>query len=381
MQNRLQEFNPAESTYLDLRGKVRQDLNKELKILLIGCGNIAHSYATAIHRHPDMVLSAVVDENIEAARAFGISFNCPFHTSLEDYLAGGNFADCGVICTPPSRHADIAIHLMQRGTNILCEIPFAPDSAAAEKMIDVSRAFGVHLMMGSRFRYITDIIHARGLIQSGILGRILVFEIDFRDVVDNSNHKRFQSEAGYGGVLMDGGIHAIDIARYFFGPLLRIRAEEAQRHQFQDVEDTVKLDMRTISGAIGTAQLSWTIKNACNDYIRIYGTQGILCIGWKKSMYRLNGVVDWIKFGEGYRTLESMTRQMENLIDAVIGEGIPEITAEDGQESVRALEAAYQSLPTGNWINLNTVSEQAVSPSLKRNFTVLRPSKPPPPGV
>jgi predicted dehydrogenase len=354
---------------------VRQDLNKSLKILLIGCGKIAHSYATAIHGHPDMVLSAVVDENCEAARAFGISFNCPFYTSLEDYLAGTDFADFGVICTPPSRHSEIAKRLMQRGTSILCEIPFAPDSTTAEKMIDVSRAFGVQLMMGSRFRYITDIIHARGLIQSGILGRILVFEIDFRDVVDNANQKRSRLETGYGGVLMDSGNHAIDIARYFFGPLLRVRAEEAQRFQFQDVEDTVRLDMRTISGVIGTAHLSWTIKNACDDYVRIYGTQGTLCVGWKTSMYRLNGVIDWIKFGEGYSTLKALTRQMENLIDAVKGEGVPETTAEDGRESVRVLEAAYQSLSTGNWIDLHSASSELVAPAFERNFRVLRPRK------
>lgn len=322
-----------------------------------------------------MVLSAVVDENSEAARAFGISFNCPFYTSIKDYLAAGNIADCGIICTPPSRHSDIANRLMQRGINILCEIPFAPDSATAEKMINVSRTFGVQLMMGSRFRYITDIIHARGLIQSGILGRILVFEIDFRDMVDSSSQAKSRPDTGYGGVLMDSGNHAIDIARYFFGPLLRVRAEEAQRFQFQDVEDTVRLDMRTISGVIGTAQLSWAIKNACDDYIRIYGTQGTLCIGWKNSMYRLNGVIDWIKFGEGYSTLKALTRQMENLIDAVTGEGIPETTAEDGCESVRVLEAAYQSLSTGNWITLHSASSEIVPTAFERNFTVLHPRK------
>lgn len=322
-----------------------------------------------------MALSAVVDENSEAARAFGKSFNCPYYTSLEDYLAVENFADCGVICAPPSRQSEIANRLMQRGVNILCEIPFAPDSAAAEKMIDVSRTFGVQLMMGSRFRYITDIIHARGLIQSGILGRILVFEIDFRDVVDSGNQPGSRQDTGYGGVLMDSGNHAIDIARYFFGPLLRVRAEEAQRFQFQDVEDTVRLDMRTISGVIGTAHLSWTIKNACDEYIRIYGTQGTLCIGWKNSMYRLNGVIDWIKFGEGYSTLKALTRQMENLIDAVTGEGIPETTAEDGRESVKVLEAAYQSLSTGDWINLHSASTEIAPAAFERNFTVLRPRR------
>jgi predicted dehydrogenase len=174
---------------------------------------------------------------------------------------------------------------------------------------------------------------------------------------------------------MDGGIHAIDIARYFFGPLMRIRAEEAQRLPIQDIEDTVKLDMRTVSGVIGTAQLSWTIKNTCDDYIRIYGSQGTLCIGWKKSMYRLNGLVDWIKFGEGYSTLKALTRQMENLIDGIRGEGIPEITVEDGRESVRALEAAYKSFSTGNWVHLNPASSGTAPTPYERNFRVLRPDK------
>ena len=354
---------------------MHQNWHKPYKFLLIGCDRIAHSYATAIHSHPDMVLSAVVDRNLEASRAFGTSFNCPYYTSLEDYVCGNHFADYGIICTSSFNQSDIANRLMQQGTSILCEVPFAPDSASAEKMIDISRTFGVQLMMGSRFRYITDIIHARGLIQSGILGEILVFEIDFRDRVDAGFQQRTQPEPGHHGVLMDSGLHAIDIARYFFGPLLRIRVEEAQRLQSQDVENTVRLDMRTISGVIGTAQLSWSIKSACDDYVRIYGTRGTLCIGWKNSMYRLNGAVDWIKFGEGYSTLKALTRQMENLLDTVTGDGIPETTAEDGRESVRAIEAAYQSLKTGNWITLQRGLSATVVPHFERNFTVLRPCK------
>ena len=38
---------------------MRPDLHKALKVLLIGCGKTAHSYATAIHSHPDMVVAAV----------------------------------------------------------------------------------------------------------------------------------------------------------------------------------------------------------------------------------------------------------------------------------------------------------------------------------
>jgi predicted dehydrogenase len=323
-----------------------------------------------------MKLTAVVDVNPEAARAFGVSFDCSFFTSLDDYLTDNNFADCAIICTPPARHADIATRLMQRGTSILCETPFTLDSASAAKMIDVSRAFGVQLMMGSKFRYITDIIHAKGLIQSGILGQILVFEIDFRNIMDVSNRPNFQSDTGAGGgVLMDSGNHAVDIARYLFGSLLRIRVEDAKRIHTVNVEETVRLDMRTVSGVIGTANLSWTIKNACNDYIRVYGTQGTLCIGWGNSMYRLNGTIDWIKFGEGFSTVKALTRQMENLMEVVNGGGVPETEAEDGYESVRAIESAYRSLPTGQWVNLQPSSAETGASGFERKFTVLRSGK------
>jgi predicted dehydrogenase len=354
---------------------VYQKLYKPVKFVLIGCGKAAHSYATTISSHPDMTLSAVVDENPEVARAFGNSFHCDWYTSLQDYVSGNYFADCGIICTSVSNHSETVKQLMQLGTDILCATPFAPDSASAEIMVDVSRTFGIRLMMGSRFRYISDIMHARELIQSGILGRILVFEIDFRDLAAIGRHRDSQKDKTNHGVLMDRGSHAIDIAQHFFGPLLRIRVEEAQRLGPHVVEDMVRIDMRTISGAIGMAQLSGKIKNPCDDYIRIYGTNGTLCIGWKSSMYRLDGNVDWVKFGEGYSTPKALNRQMESYLNAVTRNGMPETTAEDELASVRAMEAAYRSLSTGCWINLQPTPPELDMLRFKRNFTVLHPGK------
>jgi predicted dehydrogenase len=331
---------------------VHKGWHKPLKMVLVGCGRIAHSYATVIDNRPDMALADVVDVNPEAARAFGTSFRCNFHTSLDDYLSGNDTAECAVICTPPSDQTEIACRLLQKGINVLCETPFALNSASALKMVEVSRTYGAHLMMGSKFRYISDLIHAKGLIQAGIIGQILVFEIDFRDAVDMRDRWNIRPKVSGGGVLIDTGSHAIDIARYLVEPILKVRAEEAIRVQSPGVEDTVRIDICTISGVIGTINLSWTIKNASDDYVRIYGTQGTLCIGWKGSMYRPNGAADWIRFGEGYSTLKAVTRQMINLVEVVTKNGTPETNAEDGLEAVRAIEAAYQSLPTGKWLNL-----------------------------
>jgi predicted dehydrogenase len=349
---------------------VHKGWHKPLKMVLVGCGRIAHSYATVIDNRPDMTLAAVVDVNPDAARAFGTSFRCNFHKSLEDYLGSDEQAECAVICTPPSGQAEIACKLMQQGTSVLCETPFALNSSSAQKMLEASHTFGVHLMMGSKFRYISDLIHAKGLIQAGILGQVLVFEIDFRDSVDMRDRWNIRPEISGGGVLIDSGGNAIDIVRYLIAPIMKVRAEEASRVQSSGVEDTVRIDVCTTSGVIGTINLSWTIKNAADDYIRIYGSQGTLCIGWKNSMYRPSGAVDWIRFGEGYSTLKAITRQLINLVEVVAKNGSPETCAEDGLETVRAIEAAYQSLPTGKWLHLTPAS--SVLPSNERKFSVLR---------
>jgi predicted dehydrogenase len=242
-------------------------------------------------------------------------------------------------------------------------------------MIDVSRTYGVHLMMGSKFRYVPDIIHARGLIQAGILGYVLEFKGDFRDIVDMRNHWNVQPQLSGGGVLMERGGTAVDIVRILFGSIQSIHAEEGQRIQSPEVEDTVRLELRTVSGIMGTIHLSWTLKGAGDDYFRVYGTQGNLCVGWKKSMYRPNGAVDWINFGEGFSTMRALALQVSNFTNAVAEGEILEIQDEDELESVRAIETAYRSLRTGQRLDMHPASPANCSPSEERKFSVISPKK------
>jgi predicted dehydrogenase len=167
------------------------------------------------------------------------------------------------------------------------------------------------------------------------------------------------------------------VASYLFGHLLGVRAEEGQRVQSADVEDTVRLEIQTISGIMGTVHLSWNLKNNGDDYFRIYGTQGNLCIGWKKSMYKPNGAQDWISFGEGYNTLRALKRQMEHFVEVAAGEDAPEISDGDILESVRALEAAYQSLRSGQFVNIHPASSLKGAAFGERKFSVLRSGKVP----
>jgi predicted dehydrogenase len=345
---------------------------KSYKFVLLGCGKNGHSYATAIHNNPKMELAAVIDVNPEAASAFGASFHCKAYMSLNEYLESKSQADCAVICTPPSYHTDAACRLMQKGISVLCEQPFALDSASAEKMVDISRAYGVQLQMATRMRFIADIVHTKGLIHAGILGQILAFEGDFRECVNMRNRWNIQPEISGGGVLMSSGSLAVDIACCLFGNILRVRAEEGVRIQSSAVEDTVRLELLTASGIMGTVHLSWNLNNSGEDFFRIYGTQGNLCIGWNKSMYRPNGAKDWIHFGEGYSTMKALSRQLADFVYVVAGEGIPEISAGEEIELVRIMEAAYKSLSTGQYLDVHPSVSSSAAVIGNRRFSVLR---------
>ncbi len=358
-----------------MRGKVHSRWCKSLKFAVIGCGKAGYSYATIIDNHPKMELAAVIDVNPEAARAFSASFGCCFNTSVDDYLAGDKLADCAVVCAFPSENSEISCRLMQRKVNVLCEQPFALNTPSAERMLDVSKTYGVSLMMGAKFRYIPDIIHARGLIQAGILGRVLEFECDFREAVDMQHHWNVQPNLSGGGVLMDKGGAALDIVRYLFGPIEGVRVEEASRVQSTDVEDTARVAVRTASGIIGTVHVSWALSNTGDDFFRVYGTQGNLCLGWKRSMYRPNGSRDWINFGEGYSTVKALLLQLSNFINVVTEGEVPEISSEDELESVRTIETAYQSLHTGQYLNIHPATTAAVSSRGERRFSVLSSGK------
>ncbi|HSW38701.1 MAG TPA: Gfo/Idh/MocA family oxidoreductase [Acidobacteriota bacterium] len=345
---------------------ISKQWHKSFNFSLIGCGRIGHCYATVLNDHPEMKLASVVDINPEAARAFGNSFRCFSYNSLDELLAAGNLPDCAIICTPPSNHAEIACRLMENGIHILCETPFALDSFSAEKMFAVSGAYGVSLMMGAKFRFVSDIIQAKGLIEAGILGHVLEFEGDFRDVVTINDRWHMIPEISGGGVLIDSGAPVIDAVHYLFGPLYSIRAEESRRVKSKTVEDTVCLEVMSESGVMGTVHLSWVLKNSGEDYFRIYGTHGNMSIGWKRSMYRPLCAGDWIHFSEGYSTQKALKLQLRHFINVITGKEAPEISTHETLETVRVVETAYQSLQSGKNMILNSRAS-----SVERNLSVI----------
>ncbi|MEM9482781.1 MAG: Gfo/Idh/MocA family oxidoreductase [Cyanobacteria bacterium P01_F01_bin.116] len=322
-----------------------------VKFGLIGAGGIAQAYAQAFAQSEIANLVAVADVRIEAAKAMAEGAKCQSFDSYQA-MAEAVELDAVIICTPPLTHPDISIYFLERKVNVLCEKPLSINAKDAVTMRAAAQKAGVILTMASKFRYVEDVVKAKSIVESGILGEIVLFENAFTARVNMGDRWNSNPAVSGGGVLIDNGTHSVDIMRYFLGPLAEIQVVEGKRIQGLPVEDTVRIFVKSTKGVMGNIDLSWSINKELNYFIRIYGSKGTISVGWKESKYRQESSKEWIVFGQGYNKIQAFRSQIENFSNAILNKEQLLITADDGVASVEAVEAAYISLNQTSWTEI-----------------------------
>ncbi|MBK7706032.1 MAG: Gfo/Idh/MocA family oxidoreductase [Acidobacteria bacterium] len=333
-------------------------VSPRLRFALIGAGGIAQAYAQAFAQSECCELVAVADVRSEAAQALA---EITGGKAYDDYktLAGNETLDAVIVATPPKSHPEIACYFLERGTPVLCEKPLCLTVAEAETMISTAEKSNVLFTMASKFRYCDDVIKAKGIVASGILGDVIQFENAFTAKVDMSKRWNSDAEISGGGVLIDNGTHSVDIIRYFLGPIDAVLAVDAGGTQDLAVDENVKMFAKTKNGVTASVDLTWGINKELPYFISIYGNGGTLHIGWRESKYKLNSSPDWTVFGSGYDKVASFKGKIENFSKTLRGREDLLIKPADALASVQVIEAAYKSLKQNLWqpvIELNNVA-------------------------
>lgn len=329
---------------------MKKDIKRgaQLRFGLVGAGRIAQTYAQAFRGTPNACLTAVADVNAEAATELAKQAECSMWVSHVE-LAESGAIDAVVVATPPAVHGPIAIDFLKRGIPVLCEKPVSFTAETAREIRRSARESKVLFTMASKFRYAQDVVRARNIVDSGILGDVVLFENTFMSYVDMKQRWNSDRRISGGGVLIDNGTHSVDIMRYFIGPLATIHAVKGPALQGLSVDETVHVNARAEQGAIGRMDLSWSINKQSDDYIAIYGSRGTLRVGWKASLYRQAGNSNWVQFGNGYDKVQAFHDQIVNFSAAIQGVEQLVIDADDAIASVEAIQAGYESLARDSW--------------------------------
>jgi len=288
-----------------------------------------------------------------AAQALAERMGCPAFASHEEMLEQTQ-CEGAVLCTPPVTHPEIACWLLDRGIHVLCEKPLAIGPDEARTMVQAAERSGAQLTMASKFRYAKDVVEAKSIVASGLIGEVVLFENAFTSRVEMKSRWNSDPKISGGGVLVDNGTHSVDILRYFLGPLAEIQVVEGRRIQDIPVEDTVRVFVRSAGGVMGSIDLSWSLNKELPNYISVYGSAGTLHVGWKESKFRRAGDAEWTVFGSGYEKVQAFRSQIDNFVRSIRGLEAPLITLADALASVEVIDAAYDAMWRAAWAPIDS---------------------------
>lgn len=191
---------------------------------ILGPGRIADQFATSISQVKDAELAAVGSRNRERADTFAEKFGIPRrHYSYEDLVADPE-VDVVYVAVPHSFHKSCTLLALQAGKAVLCEKPFAINTAEVEEMVDCAREKKLFLMEGMWTRFFPVMTRLREIISSGAIGdvRMVTADFGFRGGLDPES-RLFNPSLG-GGALMDVGIYPVAFASMILGTPDRIES-------------------------------------------------------------------------------------------------------------------------------------------------------------
>jgi predicted dehydrogenase len=312
-------------------------------------GKIRHKFADL---HPNLRVMAVCDQ----------SFESPF-TSAEGYHCWSNYEqllaeplDILFVCLPNYLAPEVTMAGLERGLHVFCEKPPGRDLSDIAQVIECERGHpGQKLMYGFNHRYHHSVREALRIVRSGELGEI----INMRGVYGKSKIIRFDSDwrtkRAYsgGGILLDQGIHMVDMMRLFAqDDFNEIHSSVSNSYWRHDVEDNAYALMRTTRGIVAmlhSSATSWRHR----FHLDITLTRGSIILSGILSSTKSYGAetITVVSAGEddGGDPCEQMTRYNEDVswreeisdfADAVLND--KEIIYGSSLEALKTMELVFR---------------------------------------
>jgi UDP-N-acetyl-2-amino-2-deoxyglucuronate dehydrogenase len=245
---------------------------------ILGAGMVAEYHRQAIEANADIGarLVAVGHYNPDRFEAIAADFGAPCTTHGQ--LLSNPAVDIVCICTPSGQHADQAIAAAQAGKHVLVEKPMALNLDDADAMIETCSRERVKLGVVLQRRAEPLFRRVREAISGGDLGELTLGIVTIPYVRPQAYFEQAEWRGTWGmdggGVLMNQGIHLVDLLIWYMGDPVDVQAYANTLHRDIEVEDTLAAALRFPNGALATITATTTTAPGFPHRVEIYGTGG-----------------------------------------------------------------------------------------------------------
>lgn len=351
---------------------------RKIKVAVIGCGTIANnSHIPSYLKNEKAEIKYFCDIIPERAKAAVEKYGCG--KAIEDYKIALNDPEIEAVsvCTPNNCHSTITIDALQKGKNVLCEKPAARTYEEALLMQKTHNECGKVLNIGvvNRFNYAVNQI--KKLIQQGELGDVFHVYASFRShrsIPGLGGDFTTKSVAG-GGVLIDWGVHFLDIVMYCLGdPAPKSVSSETFSKLGKNIEDYSYVGMwagppkmngtydveESITGIVRTEgpvisfQGAWAQNIGVNEmYIDFMGDKGGIRLQYGKDfvLYSTkNGMLSETKYS--FSTKDMFQNEIDSFLNCIDSKEVLPSNINTVIITAKLMDAIYRSAEAHKEIEL-----------------------------
>jgi D-xylose 1-dehydrogenase (NADP+, D-xylono-1,5-lactone-forming) len=296
------------------------------------------------HASEKVELVGVAGRDRARAEAYAKEWEIPRAYGSYEALLADDEIEAVYISLPNNLHVEWSIRSLEAGKHVLCEKPLAKRAAEVERAFDAAERAGRLLSEAFMYRHNPQARRLVELVESGAIGDLRVVRSCFSFTVGDPQNIRLRPELD-GGALMDVGCYCVSGSRLLAGE---------PQHVFG----------RQLIGATGTDAVFTGLLSFPGDVFALFDCGTMLptrdeleAIGTEASLFlddpwhgrrpmielRRSGGVERIEL----ERVDNYRLELENVSDAIRGEGELLLGREDAVANARAIEALASSAESG----------------------------------
>ena len=233
-------------------------MSRKLKVGIAGYGVVGKRRCECVKKHPSLEMIAVCDQVFpdDISIVDGYKSYKSYKQLLKENL------DILIVCLTNDIAPEVTIAALETGLHVFCEKP------PGKNVSDIVRVIGIEqqkpdlkLMYGFNHRYHYSVQDALQIVHSGELGKVINIRGVYgkaKLITFNQPDWRTKREISGGGVLLDQGIHMVDLMRLFGGEFKEVHSFISNGHWGYNVEDNAYALMRTDDNVVAMLNSSAT---------------------------------------------------------------------------------------------------------------------------
>jgi predicted dehydrogenase len=326
----------------------------ELGVAVVGLGHFGSKRIQALGADGRARLCVVADVLPDRAQSVAEELGC-VHTENWERAVTWPGVQIVIVSTPTQVLSQIAAAAVEAGQHVLVEKPFGRNAGEVWPVVAAAERKGLCLQVGYNHRYHPALAKAHALLEEGAIGRLHFL----RCVYGHGGRRGYEQEwrtqpqfAG-GGQLLDQGVHALDLFRWFAGGFTQVKACATTAFwPIAPLEDNIFAVLEAANGSVASLHASWTQWKATflfevsgeEGYLSVQGLGGNygperLCWG-RRGELGSRPEEEWCEF-EGPD--ESLHDEWADFLDCVLKGRQPPCSGRDGWQTLVLADAIYRS--------------------------------------